>query len=89
MLIKGKIRAKNVIAFVATFLLVCLSNGSFTTFIPLAFGILWYKDLPSKDTIKALSGTDFIASSFCKIQYRHSQTRVLVVVNRNSRHVTV
>ena len=87
MLIKGKIRAKNVIAFVATFLLV--SNGSFTNFIPLAFGILWYKDLPLKDTIKALSGTDFIASSFCKIQYRHSQTRVLVVVNRNSRHVTV
>ena len=43
-----KIRAKNVgITFAATFLLVCLSNDSFTDFIPNVFEILMDKDLTS------------------------------------------
>ena len=61
--VQGGIRAKNVITFVATFLVVCLS---FTTFIPSAFGILVYKNLTSRDTKWPLSGTDFIAFSLSK-----------------------
>ena len=45
-----RLRAKNVITFVVTFLLVCLSNDSFTAFISSAFGILVYKYLTSGDT---------------------------------------
>ena len=62
-----RIRAKNVaVTFVATFLLVCLSNYSFTAFIPSAFGIFLYNDLTSRDTKLPLSGTGFIAPSFHK-----------------------
>ena len=48
--VKDKIRSSKVaITFVAPYLLVCLSNNSFTAFIPTAFGILVYKGLTSKD----------------------------------------
>ena len=50
-LFKIKVRAKNVvITFVATFLLVGLSNDSFIAFIHSAFGRPVYKTLPSRDT---------------------------------------
>ena len=62
----------------------------------LLFFFLWHKRNTlvqgfaiKRYNLETLSGTYFIASSFRKIQYRHSQTRILVVVDKNFRRVTV